>query len=78
MILNKAKSTCCNTYKVIFMDINMPVMDGVTATKSIMNMAEEGIIDPSPVVAVTAAANLDDPDIYNEYIAKGFKELCNF
>ena len=75
-INEKSKLTCCNSYSVIFMDINMPVLDGIETTERIVEMTKKGIIDSSPVVAVTAAANLEDPIIYNEYVAKGFKELC--
>jgi len=30
------KSLLCCPYRIIFMDINMPVMDGLTATRNIM------------------------------------------
>ena len=71
-------SVCCRGYDVIFMDINMPVMDGINATSIIRNMIREGDIPHCNVVAVTAAAGLDDPSVYAKYIEQGFSELCNF
>ncbi len=37
------------------MDINMPVMDGVEASRIIQQMVLNGHVAPVPVVAVTAA-----------------------
>ena len=76
LIQNKAKHNPGSHYNVIFMDINMPVMDGITATERIKEMIKNGIIASSPVIAVTAAANLDDPVVYNQYLTKGFALLC--
>ena len=67
---------CCNGYAVIFMDINMPVMDGIEATTKICEMVKMGKIPQCDIVAVTAAAGLDNPTIYASYVAKGFTELC--
>ena len=68
---------CCRGYSVIFMDINMPVMDGVECTKAIAKMVREDKISECKVVAVTAAAGIDKPEVYVSYLAKGFSELCN-
>ncbi len=77
MIEQKADSQeCCSGYTAIFMDINMPVMDGVEATGKIHEMVRAGTIPQCYVVAVTAAADLDKPDVYANYIAKGFSKLC--
>ena len=76
-IRNKAQTgSCCKGYSVIFMDINMPVMDGIESTKQIVELVTNGAIPDCKVVAVTAAAGLDKPEIYKQYVAKGFTELC--
>ncbi len=76
-VLNKAEiGECCSGYSVIFMDINMPVMDGIEATGKIVDLVKLGKIPQCHIVAVTAAAGLDDPAIYDGYVAKGFTELC--
>ncbi len=67
---------CCRGYSVVFMDINMPVMDGIEATERILELSRAGKIPKCFVVAVTAAIDLDKPDVYASYIAKGFAELC--
>jgi len=68
----------CKGYKLIFMDINMPVLDGVQATIKIKQMILKKKIPQCFVVAVTAAAGLDDPAIYVKYIEQGFSELSIF
>jgi len=51
--LNMAKR---NHYSVIFMDLQMPFLDGYNATQLIRNLESEGKIDHTPIVAVTAHA----------------------
>lgn len=59
------------TYDIIFMDIMMPVMDGVEALNNLRSI--EGF--NTPVVALTADAGVDSREKYlslgfNEYIPK--------
>ena len=46
-------------YGMIFMDIHMPVMDGIAATRNIRNLSDRGISD-IPIIAMTADAFDDD------------------
>ncbi len=48
---------CKNTIDVILMDIQMPVMDGLTATKKIRAMAQ---FQQLPIIAMTAHAREED------------------
>ena len=75
LITNRTTQECCKGYGIIFMDINMPVMDGITATMQIMDLIKEGKIPACHVVAVTAATGLDSPSTYANYISKGFTQL---
>lgn len=64
-----------NSYDVILMDIQMPVMDGYEATKAIRMMAHP--INVTPVVALTANATKNDIEKclaagMNDYVAKPF------
>jgi CheY-like chemotaxis protein len=68
-----------NTYSIILMDIQMPVMDGIEATK-IIRSTNKGL----PIVAVTANVNADDIESYkdagmNDCVGKPFteKEIYN-
>ncbi|MDD4806407.1 MAG: transporter substrate-binding domain-containing protein [Candidatus Cloacimonetes bacterium] len=72
-----------NPYDLIMMDIQLPVMDGVTATKKIRAMEQTGL-RKTPIVAFTAAALLGDRERFMEqgmddYIAKpvDMNELYN-
>ncbi|WP_096200833.1 CHASE domain-containing hybrid sensor histidine kinase/response regulator [Bacillus sp. FJAT-45350] len=45
-----------NKYDVVFMDMQMPVMDGYTATKKIREWEMENKVEPTPILALTAHA----------------------
>lgn len=49
-------------YDVILMDIQMPEMDGFTATKQIRMMEEEKNLDRTPIIGMTAHALVGDKD----------------
>jgi CheY-like chemotaxis protein len=62
-------------YDLIFMDIAMPVMDGVTATKKILEYEEQNDVKHIPIVALTANALKGDRekflnDGFDEYLPK--------
>jgi len=64
-----------NTYDLIFMDIQMPKMDGTTATQEIKKL---GIQNLPPIIAMTAYAMEDDKAKFlaagmDDYIAKPIK-----
>ena len=68
-----------SNFNIIFMDINMPVMDGVTATLKIREMGIN-----IPIIALTANVIKEDVDKFiksgmNDYIAKpiNFDKLKN-
>ncbi len=54
MVLERSTGTCCKRYKAIFMDINMPIMNGVEATTTLARMAHDSAIPPTPVIALSA------------------------
>ena len=43
-------------FDLILMDIRMPVMDGITATKEIRKREKQGILGPQTILAITAHA----------------------
>ena len=68
-----------SNFNIIFMDINMPVMDGVTATLKIREMGIN-----IPIIALTANVIKEDVDKFiksgmNDYVAKpiNFDKLKN-
>jgi len=64
-----------NKYDLIFMDIQMPVMDGVEATHEILNYEKEEKLPHTPIVALTANALKGDRERFiddglDDYIPK--------
>ena len=60
-------------YDVVLMDINMPVMDGLEATRRIRNLATE--VSRIPIIAMTASAMTQDIELtqetgMNDHVAK--------
>ncbi len=49
-----------NQYDMVLMDIFMPVMDGLDATRIIRDHEQKNGLPPTPVVAVTASAFEED------------------
>ena len=65
-----------HTYDLIFMDIQMPVMDGITACKVIK---EDSLNESTPIISVTAHAGPDEQKRFQEagfadYLSKPIDE----
>ncbi len=65
-------------YDIILMDIQMPIMDGIQATKKIRETENEDNILPTPIIAITANALAGDREHclasgMDEYISKPFQ-----
>lgn len=60
-------------FDIIFMDIAMPVMDGVEATRQIKAYETENGLDHIPIVAVTANALKGDRE---RFMSQGLDEYC--
>lgn len=63
-----------NKYDCILMDVQMPIMDGITATRMIRSLEKE-IVGHTPIFAFTAAAMVGDRERFmdagmDEYISK--------
>jgi len=68
-----------NTYDLILMDIQMPEMDGLEATRLIRKREKEIVATPIPVIALTAHAMKGDRERFmeagmNSYISKPIKQ----
>ncbi|ABW66899.1 response regulator [Desulfosudis oleivorans] len=55
-------------YNIVLMDIQMPVMDGYTATREIRKWEAENRRPETPVIALTAYAQVED---FEKSVAEG-------
>ncbi len=65
-------------YDIILMDLQMPIMDGIEATKRIREIEKTNIKQPVKIIAMTASALPEDKYIcfeagMNDYISKPFR-----
>ncbi|MDH5641178.1 MAG: response regulator [Nitrospira sp.] len=51
-----------NTYDLVFMDVQMPVMDGLEATRTIREWEQAHHREPTPIIALTAHALKEEMD----------------
>jgi CheY-like chemotaxis protein len=73
------KKSCWRGYEVIFMDLNMPVMDGATATNYIVKMQEDNLVSKElRVIALTAYDSPEHKELWMNSGMKGFlnKPVC--
>jgi signal transduction histidine kinase/CheY-like chemotaxis protein len=80
-VLDRYKS---GTYDIVLMDVEMPELDGIEATRLIRKMEREGILGGDPkkrvkIVALTASTTKEDRDRciasgMDDYISKPFRQ----
>ncbi len=61
------------SYDIIFMDIQMPIMDGVKATQSIVTYEKENDLPHIPIIALTANVATGDKEYY---LAEGMDDYA--
>jgi len=76
-VLARYKNRCCHRYALIFMDINMPIMNGNEATQILHGMMEKHQIGRMPIVAVTAA-HCQNEEEKEKYFELGFDDFGIF
>ena len=64
---------CFSQYKLIFMDCNMPVLDGFDATKELKEMMKQKRISEIPIIGCTA---LVQPHERQRALNAGMSEVC--
>ena len=78
LINKKLKSKCkCNRlyYKIIFLDIVMPIMDGIKAANEIQNMIDKKILNNETKI-IFISGNINDPKLKNSLLEIGCVKEC--
>lgn len=63
-IMKKNISRCCTSYKIVFMDLNMPVMSGIEATRVLREKIKQREIQGTIIIALSAKALDLDEDAF--------------
>ena len=71
--MQREKGTCCNEYKIVFMDINMPVMSGIRASNIIKTKIKLGELKTIPIIGLSAET-MNEEEIENLFNQSGFVE----
>ena len=74
MVIKRSKNLCCKKYKLIFMDINMPVLDGENATKILKEKMDRNEIERTIIIAITAC-QIENQHQRNTFAEKGFTDV---
>ena len=77
-VKNKKCPKCHSGYTVILMDINMPIMDGIECTRAIQKLIDNDEVPYVSIFAVTAAAHLENSQVFAQYQTIGFTAIRNF
>ena len=70
-VSERSSNNCCKKYILIFMDINMPIMDGIQATQKLRFLMNNNQIPSTYIVALTAAHCSSEEDI-KQFLSVGF------
>ena len=62
-----------NSYDIIFMDIQMPVLDGVESTQKILAYEKENALAHTPIIALTANVGVGDKE---RYLSEGMDDYA--
>ncbi len=64
-IIERSMSDCCTAYKLVIMDINMPVLGGIEATKIVNSKIRTGELPATTIVALSAGQlRADEEELY--------------
>jgi signal transduction histidine kinase/CheY-like chemotaxis protein len=72
------RMSAAKRYRLILMDVQMPVMDGLAAARAVRELEQRAGLPPVPIIAITANAMTDDRQAcleagMDDYLAKPFK-----
>lgn len=76
-LVKRNQKGSCRSYKLVLMDISMPVMDGVQAAGAVRLKIQSGEIEPVPLVALSGETMTEEEKKafcrrtgFDEFIAK--------
>ena len=74
LVENLIKTHSLKELKLVMMDLQMPIMNGIEATQEILSICRGAKLDSPPIIGISADSSEEDR---RNFLKSGIKEFCS-